>query len=378
MKKFLFFIACTLISFSTLNLNAQTDFKIFSGLDTYYATDDASIPYGHERTYTINNIYKDKFSSNDAIIGVGAKSNFWKANVAVDFQDHNFALSQANVSLKLCGNLWIEGGHFFTNAPGELDNYSWDNYFTSYSIASQLAPNAETGFGLAYDFTPETHLSVRVINSGWANDFRDNNSSKSVSARLDVENIIPKWNLSVGTVCGNENKVAVSKDLTTFTAVDFRGNFTKCFEGAFTGQFGTVENAYLENGEEQLGIMYGITAQARYHFSPKFNAAARVSYCDNQDGGFFTYRKLSGLEAGVNLEYKPTSFAFLRLEAGYLAMSSENENLSKVFYNNNDHEYTNTRMQLALSAGVYFDAYRTLGGLRPTLNDHHVKPMNIN
>ena len=51
MKKFLFFIACTLISFSTLNLNAQTDFKIFSGLDTYYATDDASIPYGHERTY---------------------------------------------------------------------------------------------------------------------------------------------------------------------------------------------------------------------------------------------------------------------------------------------------------------------------------------
>lgn len=337
---------------SLTSVKAATEFSIYGGMDTYYATDNATLKDTPIREFAANNALKDRFSLNNAIIGADANSDLWKATFV--FDGYNNAIENANLAFKLFGDLWIEGGYFYQNVPGEYDNYSWDNYFTSHAIATQLHPSKELGIGLVYNFTPNTRLNLRVVNSGWQDD-GDNNRSKSVSARFDVDEIVPNWKLSVGTIVGNEASYMAPEAFQTFTAVDFRGRFTREFEGAFTAQVGTCEDAYVnDNGEHQMGLTYGLTAQVRYHFTKKFNAAARLSYSDEKD-----FTDLTGMEIGANIEYRPTSFSFMRLEVGYLTMSSENENHAKVFLV--DDKYEASRMQAAISAGVYFDIYKYIG-----------------
>ena len=347
MRKYL--LLAVMFVASLTSVKAATEFTISGGMDTYYATDNATIKGVPIRDFATNNALKDRFALNNAIIGANANSDFWKATFI--FDGYHNSIANANLAFNLSEDLWIEGGYFFQNVPGEYDYYSWNNYFTSYSLASQLYPTRELGIGLAYNFDVNTRLNVRVVNSGWQDD-GDNNRSKSVSARLDMHEIVPNWKLSIGTIVGNEAGMTEPEAFQTFTAVDFRGRFTREFEGAFTAQVGTCEDAYVnDNGEHQMGLTYGLTAQVRYHFTKKFNAAARLSYLDEKD-----FTDLAGMEIGANIEYRPTSFSFMRLEVGYLTMSSENEHHAKVFLI--DDKYEASRMQAAISAGIYFDIYR--------------------
>lgn len=361
-KNFLFGLVIGLISVTALTLSASaTEFRIFTGMDTYYATDNASLPPGSggERPFAVSNNFKDIFGINDAVIGAHAQSDLWRANVELDMCGaYNFEAGQINAGFKLFKNLWIEGGLFYTSVPGEYDNFTWDNYFTSYSVATQGAPCKEMGIGLAYNFSENTTAHLRVVNSGFGEVF-DNNRSKSIVARINFAEIVPDWTLSIGTLLGNEEGVRQPEQFMTFTAVDLRGKFSRNLEGILTVQCATKNDAKVDdNGELSMGLHYGVTAQARYHFSEKFNASVRVAYADDKDGVLEDYPGFAPMEFGVNFEYRPLDFMYLRLEGGFLSLSAEDEDDAKIFVRDND--VYNTRMQVALSMGVSFDVYNSL------------------
>lgn len=370
MKNYLLIIIVTIITFMSIKVNAQTEIKIFGGLDAYYLADNASIQHNTNRLFAIKNLYKDEFSLNNVILGTSAKSNSWRANLALDMQEGStdgfcVILSQANLAFAPLKNkkFWVEGGFFgheMLNVPGEFRYYSWNNYFTSYSIANSLhdIPIGELGFGVAYEFTPNTRLNVRVINSGYFRNAFDNNKSKSLSARLDVIDIFPKWNLSIGTLCGNENYLNMQEGLKTLSAVNLNGNFTKDFESMFIVQVNSYKSDFNDNNAN-TDFVYSAIAQIRYRLTDKMNTSARVAFSsrdlDNKDAN------ISGLDVGINLEYRPTKFSFMRIEGGYLSINGKNDTFTKVFLCNE--KPSNSRLHLAISGGVYFDIYSSLNDL---------------
>lgn len=359
---FLIGLAFGAIVLSPLTTEAsETEFKILGGMDAYYVTDNASLPANRlsDRLFVASNHCKDVFGINDIIFGASAKNDSWRAIIELDmYRASIFEVGEANVGLKLYKNLWIEGGYFYTSLPGEYNGFTWHNYFTSYSIATQGTPCKEMGVGLAYDFSDNTSAQLRIVNSGYGDVF-DNNRSKSVVAKVSFAEIVPDWTLSIGTLVGNDENLNKAESLRTFTSADIRGKFNNKLEGMFTVQCGTKNDAKIDdNGDLSMAIHYGLTAQMRYHFSKKINSSVRLSYADDKDGVLDDYPGFAPIEFGINLEYRPVDFAYLRLEGGFLSLSAKDEDDAKIFARDND--FYNTRMHVAFSMGMSFDIYNSL------------------
>ncbi len=347
MKKLLLLASIALLSFNSVNAEV---FNLEIGGDSYYVTDNASIGYGEERAATNSNLFKDKFSLNTAILSGRGTGENWSASVGLAVTDGGaVSLEQANLTFRLVGGLWLEGGAMLTALPGEFFNYTWDNWLTNYSLFSLYCPNEGAGVGLIYNFSDDINGRVRVLNSGF-DGYDDNNLSKSVEIAFQFGNLFDDWTLGIGAELGNEEPEGMPSKFQTFSTVMLTGHFAENLEGMLN--LGLFTKDVEKDGATSMGMSFGANAQIRYTFAEKYSTTARVAYMNNEDGIMEDLNGNSGIQFGLGVEYKPSSFSYIRLEGNYLSMSGGEED-GKMFLRNDVLE--NTRMDLSISAGVYFD-----------------------
>ena len=376
MQKIILFILLGV--FAVIVADAETKIKLGIAGDTYFANDNDKISVFDKRKFTNTNIYKNSFGTNNVLVSASAKSDSWKANVAIATFGQLIQPEEANIGLRLFEGLWITGGVFTIWD----DDYTYNKWFAESSLTDlRNMGNPYVAWGLEYVFSDDVTFGAGLMNTGFFNSFYEHrigninddvNYDKTIYAKLDWNNLYKDWDLVLSCVTGNEGKFSVINssgtfvgDLTRMTEIyaSISGTIIDNLEAKISGKY------FRDNikwGDQESDALNMITFQTllRYRFNEKFAAGIRFSYLTEGEFGIilgppgpdpYFRGDNSGTECGIVCEYNPTPFTYLRLEGGMLSISNSNDPQANRFYNGT--EGISSRLSVALSMGFKFSLF---------------------
>jgi hypothetical protein len=262
-------------------------------------------------------------------------------------------LQEANVGIRLCKNLWLDGGFFRTHVGTEA-LLPKENYTSSIAMTTYYEPFYEAGLRLNYNPTEKLSFYLYVLNG--YNIYEDNNRKKSGGLLVTY---IFNDNLNIGYsgYYGDDSPVGRGSHFRTFhnAFLNFKGKKIKLTAGI---DFATQQNSDLKDTTKLANAM-GAVLIASYNATAKYRIYARGEMFTDADGflsGIFidntnevTGLKLFGATLGV--EYKPTTNSYLRLEGRSLTADSSQE----IFHKTDENKNTNSRLEVMLNLGFWFE-----------------------
>ena len=374
MKKFLTLMALAVFPF--VNANAGTTFKLDAAGDAYFVTDNDKIGFEELRQFAFYNPVKGATSLNHAFLVGRAESDYWRVNVGAGFRgdDLKLHIEEANVAVNLFSSLWAEGGYFVPSLAGDVD-YTFDAWFSGNSLTDFMSSDYQAGIGLFSEFKRGITVRLRAINTGYGNENEyglsgrfSNNRSTTFLAGFDWNEAfgLSDWNLSIGSMIGNEQSYPEEPKLKINSGLHLKGNITSEFEANLRCKFAT-----LAEGKDDGAMATALSAQLmlRYALTEKFGVGCRFAYTIDEDGIFISREHkvsedsvaiitgYSGMDLGLVFEYRPVSNIYIRLEGNMLMMSNKlNNDLAKIF-KTGDNEFGNTRLEAAISMGYTFSLF---------------------
>jgi len=351
MKKLLLLLLANMFAIAVTN--SQTTVKFGIAGDSYWATDnDASVGL-NPRKLSNSNIYKDRFGINNVLLDASVLNDNWKAKLSLaNFGTDKIVPEDANISLKLFDNLWINGGLY---ATWDLD-YTFNDWFTENSLVDLRGMAAPSlGWGLSYNFKKEDMtLGIGMLNSGVLGGFIDNNLSKSLYVKFDWNKFYKDWNITFFGISGKETAMLNNNNNLKWNDryIFFKasGTIIEKLEGQLQLKMFSMDD---DNENAEVKIAGGAQILVRYCFNEKFKAGARFSFVNDKKQLMFINN--SGFDIGLVCEYNPTSFTYLRLEGAMVSLSNSNETAAKIFTNRT--EAISSRLGLAVSMGFKFDLF---------------------
>jgi len=369
MKKILSLIAFVVFAFAnTINtVNAETTIKIDAAGDTYFVTDNATVPFEHlgmARQFAFYNPMKGSTGINHAFLMGRVESDLWRVNVGAGYRGDAFQLhlEEANVAVKLFDALWLEGGYFLPSLTGDVD-YTFEAWFTGNSLTDYLASDYQAGMGLFYEIDPTLTVRARAINSAYSRMSENRSTTFLLNCDWAGQKRLKDWSLSFGSMVGNQkpfyHQVAGNNtpQLQALTAVHLKGKITDVLEANFRLKFGTLEDGAVNDKNDTItATAYSAQVMLRYALTGKMGIGCRLAYTNDEDGIFGV--RNSGIDLGLVFEYRPVKSVYVRLEGNmlYLLKNSKDDNSEKVF--NIGGTMENTRMEAALSLGYIFNLYQ--------------------
>ena len=372
MKKILSLIAFVVFAFAnTINtVNAETTIKIDAAGDTYFVTDNATVPFrnsGMERQFAFYNPMKGSTGINHAFLMGRVESDLWRVNVGAGYRGDAFQLhlEEANVAVKLFDALWLEGGYFLPSLTGDVD-YTFEAWFTGNSLTDYLASDYQAGMGLFYEIDPTLTVRARAINSAYSRMSENRSTTFLLNCDWAEAFGLKDWNFSGGTMIGNQDIInyapwpvpyKTTTSLQTLTAVHLKGKITDVLEANFRLKFGTLADGAVNDKNDTItATAYSAQVMLRYALTEKKSIGCRLAYTSDEDGIFGIEN--SGMDLGLVFEYRPVKSVYVRLEGNMLSLlkNSKDDNSEKVF--NIGGTMKNTRMEAALSLGYIFNLYQ--------------------
>lgn len=306
-------------------------FQVSGYLETYYIHDfnnptDNNRPgfvYSHNRSREVN-------LNLGFIKGVYQGDNL-RANIALmagTYTNVNLAAEpgvlknvfEANVGVKLSSkaNLWLDAG-IMPSHIGFESAISKDCWALTRSMVADNTPYYETGAKLSYATEDQKFSAALLYLNGWQRIARVDGNSKPAGGLQLTYKPSSKITLNYSNYLGTEglDAVTVTRFYHNFYAV---AQVTDAFGLTLGLDYGTQQK--VKGNSDKSEILAPIVI-AQYAFAPKWAIAGRYEYYKDIDGIFIATPngfKTSGYS--LNLDYKPMSFASLRLE-GKLYDSAE-------------------------------------------------------
>jgi hypothetical protein len=352
------------IILSSFNCLAQTDSAskalTFSGMaDAYAAYYTDSVGIGNYQKFPSVSPRSEQIGLNVASITAKYSADRIRGIVTLHYGDiprsswsgtFNF-IEEANAGLRLCKNLWVDGGFFRTHV-GTEGLFPKENITSSVAVVTFFEPYYEAGFRLNYTPTDKLVLNLYVLNG--YNLYEDNNKKKSIGIYATYA-INDEWSIGYNDYVGDD-----APDEDTVSRLRFYNNFFVNFQKhkikIVTGvDFAVQQHSDLKNGDGSATLLSGVFA-LRFQATNHFAVYGRGELCQDPQGmlsgafldekGNLTGIKLWGGTAGI--EYKPTGNSYIRLEGRNLTTDSA----QKIFYR--DGTFSNNRIEALLNLGVWF------------------------
>lgn len=214
-------------------------------------------------------------------------------------------VQQASVSatIPIGRGLLIEGGIYPSHIGFEgLASQGCWNYTRSW--LGEFSPYYQTGVKAAYGFTEHFSAQVHLLN-GWQT-IGENNRSLAVGTQLALT--WQRFSVSFNTFAGPEGVPGDDGHWRLFGDLIVQASVTERLKLGLAADVGLQQRAGASDA-----VWHGVTAYARFQFTPKFAAALRGEYYRDPAGA------ISGAgqtltEGTATLEFKPWDALTLKLE----------------------------------------------------------------
>ena len=261
----------------------------------------------------------------------------------------NEFIQQANVGIKIKGNLWIDAGYFLTHigAEGLLPK---DNWLSSHSLVTYFEPFYQAGVRCSYEGEQMT-AQLHLLNGNGL--FDENNYNKTLGWFFSYT---PNKELTVSYagVAGNEESVQAQNVNLPYTPkthilhnIVAQFNLIKGLTAKVQLDYATKSNMYnlIDSSSTKTNNYTGAALQIKYDYFEKYASTFRISIIENSKGVYTPMA--NGYDLTLGMEYKPYSNSFLRLESRYIKLDN------KIFNDGNNAK--DSRMELILNMGVWID-----------------------
>jgi len=270
--------------------------------------------YSHSRNneFNINNAFIDaKYAADNVRAGLGLQAGTYvDANYAAETQSMRH-LYEAVAGFKLAEGLWVDAG-IFASHIGLESAVSKDNWTLTRSLVADNTPYFETGAKFTYDPNPKWTFALLVLN-GWQN-IRDNNSNKAVGTQIQYK---PTATLlfNSSTFFGEaRNAPDDDKRMRYFHNFFFTDQIISKF--SIGGQF-DVGFEEKSSTDSSLNNWYSGMVMARYQFTDRYAASARIEYYHDADGITIATGTADNFVArggSVGFDYAPAKNLLWRIE----------------------------------------------------------------
>lgn len=260
---------------------------------------------------------------------------------------YNF-IQEANVGIRLCKKLWLDGGFFRTHVGAE-GLFPKENIASAVSVCTFMEPYYEAGFKLNY--VPSDRFSLNLFELNGYNIFEDNNN-KTSGGMLVTYAFNDKLNVGYSNYIGDDSPMG---DTVLRTRI-YNNVFINYQSEKIKIQFGEDYAVQQTADPNDPAAMISGILSARYQCREKTAIYVRGEYFNDPDGflsgtftddnGNLTGLKILGVTAGI--EYKPTDNSYIRLEGRQLQAGEA----QYIFRTN--HKNTDTRMEAMIHMGVSF------------------------
>jgi hypothetical protein len=361
LRNFLPLFLCTFFLSSFSIAQDSTSAFSFSGYaDAYIAVYTDSLPaHSYQKFPTVSPRSK-QFGLNIAQLSAKYSSDRLRGTIVLHYGDiplsawsptFNF-IQEANIGIRICKNLWLDGGFFRSNVGTEA-LLPKENIASSIAIPTYFEPYYEAGFRLNYTPTDKLALNLYLLNG--YNLYEDNNPKKSIG--LLVTYIInPYFSVGYDNYLGDDTP----DEDTSATHLRFYNNLFANYEKNKLKiqagiDIGIQQHSDFEDADKTASMFSGLVT-VRYAVAKKVNVYGRFEYFTDPQAFLSGYvfdnnGSLSGLQMwGVTLgvEVKPTANSYVRLEGRDLVA----KNGQDLFYWNG--EFSNSRLEAMLNFGVWF------------------------
>jgi len=354
MKNILLFLCLGMLSLQTVS--AQLSLTTY--IDTYSAWDNTVIregSYSGYRDFAVINGRKNQVGLNLAQISAAADFTNFYGKLTLQAGDIiNQAwigdypqIQEAYAGIKFSERFSLDMGTFLTFVGTEV-LHPKNNFLSSHSLVTFIEPFYHNGIRANFQVTDKVLLQLLLLNGVWT--IQENNENKTLGMFLSYT--ADKLTVSYAGAFGNEEPG--SPALARFQMFN-----NVCFYYNPTEKIGLIAQADFHNifaSDRDLDddfMLMGFALQARYKYNEKFSNSLRVAFVDNSDGiASMAVGNAIDLTAGV--EYRPIDNAYLRLEARLINFSNADETTTVDWFYNGK-EYTNSRADISLNLGVYFD-----------------------
>jgi hypothetical protein len=259
-------------------------------------------------------------------------------------------LRQAAVGFRIVKDLWIDLGYMFTPVGCES---AWPvtNTISTATMCAYFEPGAVLGAKVSYKFSDKVNAGF-MFGNPYSLAYQQTNHLAGVMFinYMPVKNLL----LSYNNLFGNQalrnarmkNNLLYNDILVVYDPLPSL-NLTGQFDFAYQ------TNSQMAPDTNKIASMYSGWLQVKYTFLRHFSLAGRYEFFYDPDGflsGPYTYDgKTTGLTTNgisISLEYKPVSFAYIRLECKGMHANKGNN----VYYSE-----TSDKMQaLIFTTGVRF------------------------
>ncbi len=364
MKRTYLMMAVLLLPFCQSQSFAQakdsTKFSFGGYVDAYYAYyTDSLAPNAYQRFPTISP-RSNQFGLNTAVFTMAYNDTAKVRGVfSLHFGDIAHSawssdfneIMEANVGIRLCKKLWLDGGFFRTHL-GTESLLPKENIASSLAVGTFYEPFYESGFRLNY--VPNAKWIINLYALNGYNRFVDNNDKKSFGALITYA-FGDKGNIGYSNYIGDDGAQGDTVNHTFFHQNLFVNYQIKKLKIQAGVDYCTKQHADLGDPSKSASVLSGL-ATFKYQFRKRCAAYVRGEFFDDamavmdtvfvDKNGYLTGFQLWGVTCGV--EYKPTEASYIRLEARNLEMDDAQE----IFHWKNDPE--DSRLEVMMNLGISF------------------------
>lgn len=324
----------------------ENPLRISAYVDAYYATDNNADTSG-SRAYNTIGVLKDQFAINTAQISAAynngdvrgivtlhagtLRSIGWDPYVAYPI------IQEANAGVRIATNCWIDAGHMLTHIGGEAV-LPKDNWLSSHALVTTAEPFYQSGVRASY---ASGALTAQLYLVNGYNVHEDNNKNKSGGVFVGYSN--DDFSVSYAGLYGNEGNAIGGNSLRVYNNIVAWAKLAEALQ--IKAQ---VDIAMQDDvpAKDKSGSMVGGVLAVRYAFNNMWSATVRGGYLGDEDrvAGF----GITGMEATLGVEAKPTENSFVRLEGRMMKFDEK----YKVFLDA-DKKPTESKMEVMLGMGVW-------------------------
>lgn len=338
----------------------SSSFKLGAYIDTYYATYTDSVGSGKFQKFPASSPRSNTFGVNIAQVSMQYNSSKIRSAITLHAGDiptaawspvYNY-IQEAYAGVKLCKNLWVDGGFFKTHIGTEA-LLPKDNIASSISVITFYEPWWQAGGRLTYRPNEKFQVALYLVNG--YNQFVAVNKNKAAG-------------LAVSYALGDKGSIAYNNFISDDTPDNvhvshtrFLNNlvFTYTFSKKFTVLAGvdiiTQQHSKLSD-TTKTAIINSYILTLKYQLTKRWSFYTRGEIYNDPSGflsgtlvdanGYLTGYIMGGITLGT--EFKPIETSYVRLEGRQLTMD-EGQN---IFYT--DGKYVNKRSELMVTLGIWF------------------------
>jgi len=359
-KPFLLYL-CPLLFLAarSFSQDSSSSFSVSAYADAYIAFYTDSLGPGEYQKFPTVSPRSEQFGLNIAQVSAKYSGKIVRGVVTLQYGDipksswsttFNF-IQEANVGIRICKNLWFDGGFFRTHIGTEA-LLPKENYTSSIAVLTYYEPFYQAGFRLNYNPNDKLSLFLYLLNG--YNLYEDNNKKKSLGV-LATYAVNDKINFGYDNYLGDDSPVGDSiSRLRFYNNLFLNLKFSKVKITAGS-DFCMQAHSQIEDADKTAAMINGLFILS-YDVAKKSRIYGRTEFFNDSDGcvsGIFPDNKnqLAGLKLwGFTLggEYKPTENSYIRVEGRELVANDA----QKIFYWNGENK--NTRFEAMLNFGVWF------------------------